>query len=204
MKNIVLVLISVCMFACASQRPKDATNYENDLAYPKEAFPYIFTKKHVYDDPLGGISLTYIDQNNPSDFITIYVYPVPAVDWDDKQLTLNSEMDAVLMEVDYMVQLGRYESRTSDRRNFIKIPDSSREAEGLESVFKYVYKGVEYNSFGYLFIEEDKLIKFRASFVADESPSWDGRHIVQTLLPAIDAPPESDYMKKLRAEFKQK
>lgn len=93
-----------------------------------EVYPLKFERKEIYDDPLAGVGLTYIDVKNPSDVITVYVYPIRRTRWDDRDHVIQDEIGAVLAEVDYVVSTGRYASR----------------GEAVESVFSFAVNGKNY------------------------------------------------------------
>lgn len=203
MRKLLIILGCVLMAACAAQRPKDASNYEQDLIYPKEAYPLAFEAKKVYDDPLGGVMLRYVDTKNPSDVISVYVYPIRRVSWDNREEVLKGEMENVLAEVDYMVSKGHYRSRGEEQETEFSFTADGREYVGRRGQFGLTFSdGRQFDSFAYLFVAEDKFIKFRTSFNIEDTPSWNGDNVVKALLPGIQVPAESMYMKKLREEEK--
>lgn len=205
MKILYTLLLTALLSACASQRPKNDSDYEKDLIYPKDAYPLVFVEKKIFDDPMGGVMLRYVDENHPSDYITVYVYPIADISWDNTEDVLAEEMKTVLAEVDYMVQAGRYSSRTPETQEKFTVEQAGQEVTGLKAKFSFIQDDkVEYDSFAYLFIEEDKFIKFRTSFATTETQNWSGDEIVKKLLPGIKVPPESEYMKNLREQHRQK
>lgn len=199
-----IILFVVFLSACASQRPKNDSNYEQDLIYPKEAFPFVLVDKTIFDEPMAGVMLRYVDENHPTDYISVYVYPIADVVWDDLDGTLEEEMKSVMAEVDYMVQMGKYASRDAQTEEKFSFTHAGREYIGRKAKFSFTHSDTNrYDSYAYLFISEDKFIKFRTSFDASETQNWSGDKIVTTLLPKIQVPKESDYMKALREEHRQ-
>lgn len=190
--------------ACASQRPKDASNYEAELRFANEAYPFVFLEKKIFDDPLAGVMLRYADMKNPGDLITVYVYPIPSISWDDKSSALSEEMDSVLGEVDYMVRLGHYKSRGEEVRSDFEVSAGGADFSGKKAQFYFADgNGITYDSYAYLFISKDKFVKFRTSFNAKDTPDWSGDEIVGTLLPTIEVPGESPYMSSMRENHRQ-
>lgn len=204
MKAILISLLMVLFLGCASQKPKGASNYETDLIFPEEAYPLQYVDMKIYESPLDGVSLKYIDVKNPTDYITVYVYPIKSFTWDDEEATINDEMSAVIAEIDYVVDVGHYKSRGDEENSKFIFHKDGREYSGLKSEFTFTdSKGVDFDSFAYLFISKDKFIKFRTSFVSELSPDWSGDEIVKALLPDIEVPDESAFMSGLRKQHKQ-
>lgn len=204
MRSILLFVLMLAVSGCASQRPKNASSYEADLKYAKEAYPFVFLEKKVFDDPLAGVMLRYRDRNNPSDWITIYIYPIPSISWEDEGAVLDHELAAVFKEVDYMIQAGHYRSRETESVSDFDISIDDNEYTGKKAQFHFTDSNeVKYDSYAYLFISKDKFIKFRTSFNAEETPNWSGDEIVRTLLPSIEVPDESPYMSGVRELHKQ-
>lgn len=198
------ILALIFLTACASQRPKDATNYQTDLIYPQETENFVVQKLHVFDEPLLGALLGFVDKQYPQDIISVYVYPVPTTDWNDEEETLNLEMDRVMEEIDYSIKTGRYISRTDEERQRFDFPAEGKEYTGLKVSMDLVLTDEQrLNSNAYLFIAQDKFIKFRTSFLANENIVINGDKAVREILPGLVVPPESAYMKKIREEHKR-
>jgi len=200
-------ILSLLLFlaSCATQSTISASNYKTELIYPDEVYPFVFVSKKIYDDPRAGVSLSYQDTKNPTDFITVYVYPIASVDWSDSQDVMSKEMDNVLLEVDHMVKLGHYLSRGEEIRSIIEVSNGDVVLTGLRSKFSFINKEeANYDSFAYLFLSEDKYIKFRTSFDSSETQGWNGDAIVKKLLPGITVPKESEYMADIRQKHRER
>lgn len=218
MKKIILAIACLALTACAStstkspspdttnttQRPANASDYATQLQAPEETKKLILVDKKVFDDPLGGVMLRYVDKRIKSDWITSYVYPIARIGWEDINSVLTDEMNAVLAEVDDIVKSGKYLSRGEATLTDFIFTDEGTEYSGKKAEFTFINNdGVKYDSNAYLFIAEDKYIKFRTSFHADYTPDWNGDGIVKALLPNIHVPPESGYMHHLREEHRK-
>lgn len=204
----IIALLCVLLFTgCTSAlppRPSNDNNYEADFRYPQLTANFALQEKVIYPDPRQGVMLHYIDRRMYGDLINVFVYPVPDILWDNRHETLNEQMAMVLGEIEQAVKLGMYQFKT----------------EAVLSDFTFVHEGSEYAGkkarmqvgFGpekildsdiFLFLAEDKIIKFRTSFDASFTPDWTGDAIVRELLPEITPPPESEFMRNLRAQYLQ-
>ena len=215
-----IFLICVCLFvaACSSTNPNNnqkandapkrnhfASDYEKDLIAPLEADIYILTERETFDEPTLGTMLRYVNKDFPEDNITLYVYPISAINWDNTEETINQELGYVLEEIDMAVNQGMYKSREKETKNNFVITHNMQEFKGVKSKLKIIDKNdVLFYSNTYLFILEDKFIKFRISFDSRMSKEIDGDNIVETLLPLIKVPVESVYMENIRADHREK
>lgn len=215
-----MFLICICLFvgACTStnsnnnQKENDApkrnnfaSDYEKDLIIPLETDVYILTERETFDEPTLGTMLRYANKDFPEDNITLYVYPISAINWDNTEETINQELGYVLEEIDMAVKQGMYKSREKETKNNFVITHNIHEFKGIKSKLKITDKNdVLFYSNTYLFILADKFIKFRISFDSRMSKEIDGDNIVETLLPLIKVPVESVYMKNIRAEHREK
>ena len=137
--------------------------------------------------------------------ITVYVYPIAATDWENQQQTLDNHMNLVMEEVQHAVELGKYSRVGEATRTDFNFEYDGKEFRGLKSTFNAWLKegDTQLDSNAYLFISEDKFIKFRTSFDSLLTPDWNGDEIVKEILPELIVPPESPYMKNLREEHRQ-
>ena len=205
MKRILISVLFIGLIqACGTQQIKNDINYETDLGYPQETENFVVKDIHVYDDPFLGAALTWIDPRYPSDNITLYVYPVPKTDWSDVNETLSEEMDRVYEAVKYSVEQGKYTQVEAEEREAFAFEEEGEMFSGLKSAFNtYLENDRKINSNAYLFIIEDKFVKFRTSFDALLTPDWNGDNIVKELLPVIEVPPESEYVRNIRAQHRE-
>ncbi|MGL6162127.1 hypothetical protein [Microbulbifer sp.] len=206
MKNkIIALMLSILIASCASVRPKEASNYEVDLRAPEETENFVLVNKEVYDDPLLGIILEYENKRYPTDNIDVFVYPVSRTNWDDRDSVIDDELKSVLQEIDRAIEYGYYASREEEETGAWSFSSGERNFKGGKSSFALHSKdNVMLHSNAYVFIAEDKFIKFRTSFDSRATVEWDGDEAVKELLPAIEVPLESVYMKNLRAAHREK
>ncbi|WKD48944.1 hypothetical protein [Microbulbifer spongiae] len=190
-----IVLFCLILASCASVRPQNATNYNRDLVVAVETSNFVLGKREVFDEPALGILLEYANRFYPTDNIDVYIYPVPSINWEDKISTIDQEMKQVIAEVDHAIKDGHYQSRTEEKIE----PFSVDGMNGKKASFRLKSKkGVMYYSNAYIFLDKDKFIKFRTSFDSRATIEWDGDEAVREILPEIDVPRESEYMKTIR------
>jgi len=201
------ILLGLCLLqvGCASQAPKNTSVYDVNTIAPQETEYLVLTNTQTYDDPLMGVALSYADRRYRSDIITVYIYPIAATNWEDQDATIAHEMRAVLAEVDQGVAQGSYTSRGQEDTAIYEFDTDGQSYRGLKTSFElYVQPEIKLHSNAYIFISQDKFIKFRTSFDSRATVEWNGDAIVQTLLPKIKAPAESIYMRDLRHEIQQR
>lgn len=206
MKNkITTLMLSLLITSCVSVRPKEASNYEVDLRAPEETENFVLVNKEVYDDPLLGIILEYENKRYPTDNIDVFVYPVGRPSWDDRDSVIDDELKLVLQEIDRAIAHGYYASREDEDTGAWGFSLGGRNFKGGKSSFTLHSKddGMLYSN-AYIFIAEDKFIKFRTSFDSRATVEWNGDGAVKELLPEIEVPLESVYMKNLRAAHREK
>ena len=199
-----LFLLLLCLAGCATQQVPDRVQYEQSFTYPEETDNFVLDGKTVFDHPLMGAALTYIDRQYPTDVITVYVYPIPATGWDNQIDTLSAEMDRVFEEIDHIVNEKHFIKRTPEVREAFHVDTPAISYNGLKASFDLVRDdNAKMNSNTYLFIANDKFIKFRTSFFSNPDFDWNGDKIVNELLPRIKVPPESQYMASLREQYRR-
>ena len=109
----------------------------------------------------------------------------------------------LIEEINYAVNAGHYRSSTEELRENFKF-SAEQKFSGLKTSFDIeLAKGQYLDSNAYLFVSQDKFIKFRTSFLAYPEMDLVGDKIVNEILPELGVPPESAHMKKVRAEHKK-
>lgn len=199
-----VVLVSACGTA-PTKRPANDSNYETDFRYPELTEHYVLQQKVIFPEPEFGAMLRYTDKRMYGDLITVYVYPVPGISWDNPDETLNHEMSNVLAEIDHAIKMGVYSARSEAALSDFAFVHEDQAFAGKKARMQLIHQSKQVlDSDVYLFLAEDKLIKFRTSFDASFTPDWTGDGIVKEILPGITPPPESEYMRELRAEYVNK
>lgn len=205
LRNIYLLILCLLTISCASKRPAIYTDYDKNLVAPHSIGEIILMDKIVHDDPLLGVSLAYQDKAFPEDRINIYIYPMREISWENKPDILNTNIGLALKDVDTVIEYGHYKSRTAETLSDFNFTSNDVQYSGKKAAFNmFTNNGILVFSDIYLFIAQDKLIKFRTSFNSHLTKQSMGDSIVEKILPHIQVPPESIYMKNLRKEHKKK
>lgn len=172
-----------------------------DFRYPQETENLILAGKQVYDEPLLGASLKYRDKTYHFDLIDVYVYPIGKVSWEDAIPVLREEAARAVKEIDAAVQRGIYLSQRTDgeaREIALFADGETHRGVKLETEITTREKAV-FASFIYLFIQQDKFIKFRVSKIkAMDGISPDTDYAPAEIFAKLVVPPESRYMAALR------
>jgi len=199
MRRLVLANLMVFLSACGASQVKQSVGHSAEFQYPEETEHFIAKELHVYDDPLYGASLAWLDKAYRYDVITLYVYPILDTEWENKLSVIADEMNHVLEEVKYGVEAGHYKEVSEAITVGFEFEHNDVLYAGMRSTFEVRAKNdVLYDSNAYLFITEDKFVKFRTSFDSHITPDWNGDNVVKEILPNIQVEPESPYMKSLR------
>jgi hypothetical protein len=205
LQSIFLLFLSVLVVSCASTRPKELTNYDQELLAPAAIDEYALKKKKVFEEPSLGAMLRYENRDYPEDNITVYIYPISAVSWEDQGSVLESELSNAVNDIDAAVEYGHYKSRTVELLSDYSFEFKGREFKGKKAELTLTAKnGALFYSGVYMFLAEDKYIKFRTSFDSRSAKSSMGDVVVKSLLPQLEIPSESIYMKNLRAAHEKK
>jgi hypothetical protein len=194
-----LCLLSAC--ATTSQRMPGVSDHPGDFRYPNETENLVLVDTHVYDEPLLGISLKYRDKTYHFDLIDVYVYPIGKVSWEDAIPVLKEETARAVQEIDAAVKRGIYLSQqTYGGALEIALFAGTREYRGVKLQTEITTReNAVFASLIYLFIQQDKFIKFRVSKIkAMDGISPDTDYALAEILAELVVPPESRYMAILR------
>jgi len=206
MKWLTLLAVVGLMQSCATKgRPTNASDYDTEALAPHMADDLVLMEKKIFEHPALGTMLRYLDQSNPTDSITIYIYPIDKISWDNQQQTLNTELSRSLAEIDQAVVDGHYKAREQETISDFEFITNEKLFSGKKAQLNIInQKNQIFYSDIFLFVDKDKFIKFRTSFNGEQSHFWTGDQIVKSLLPGINVPPESRYMKNLRQAHRKK
>ena len=205
-KWLTLLIVVAAVQACATKgSPLVASNYDTDLHAPHMADDLILMEKKIFEHPALGTMLRYLDQSNPTDNITIYIYPIDKISWENQNQTLNTELRRSLAEIDQAVMDGHYKAREQETISDFTFDINQKTFSGKKAQLNIINRQNQtYYSDIFLFVAKDKFIKFRTSFNGEQSHFWTGDEIVKSILPEINVPPESSYMKELRQTHREK
>lgn len=204
MRFAITIFICFIVASCASNKPINSTNYATDLVAPETAGPLVFYKREIFEDPLLGAMLRYQNPAFPSDKIDVFVYPIRDFDWSDAENTINGELTIAVGDVDKAIEYGAYESRTTEQITDITAMQGDQTLKGKKAEFTLTKKDEASNlSLVYMFIREDKYIKSRVTLENADGSSAMADASVREILKDLVIPPESQYMKDLRAQHKK-
>ena len=204
-EDVFILFVSLLIFSCASTKQDELSDYDKDLKAPITTNEYALKDKQVFENPSLGAMLKYENRDYPEDTVTVYVYPINAITWDDKNAIIQDELLYALGDVDAAIEYGYYKSRTPELISDFSFNTQNREFQGKKAEFTIITKNdVPLYSDVFMFIAEDKYIKFRTSFDKCSINRSMGDETVKSLLPQIKVPAESIYMKELRAAHEKK
>ena len=208
MKLFQLVIITCCLelLGCAQTKlPPKPSNYDTPDLAPQFTDDFILMEKRIFEHPALGTMLRYLDQSNPNDNITVYIYPTDTLAWDDPLPLINAELQRSLVEIDHAVAKGHYKSRAQATISEFTVNGEHQTYVGKKAQLNIVNRRNEtYYSDIFIFLQQDKFIKFRTSFNGEHSHFWTGDDIVNSILPELNVPPESPFMKQVRRAYKNK
>ncbi|MBQ4811525.1 hypothetical protein J8M20_09260 [Pseudoalteromonas luteoviolacea] len=207
-KHVLIGALTLLMAACQTtqqvSRPTNASDYDQNLSAPKIAGELILVDKKVFEQPEYGASLKYVDESFPADFITVYIYPIAKTSWDDTEEVVTEELQHVMEEIEAAKKLGKYQAVQSITMQMVQFEAKGKKFLGKQAQFiMQLQNGAPYHSEAYVFIAEDKFIKFRLSFPKHTARDNTGIDIVKTVLPDIRVPKESEYMHTLRESHRK-
>jgi len=179
-----------------------SSDYKTDLKYPDKVYSLEYVSQHLYDEPLWGIQLRYAHIFSSSDILDVYIYPIPAISWDDQMQIVREETSMVVKEIDVAVEKGQYKSANAGET--VEIDFNG--LKGVKTPVEILSQNEQiYNSFIYLFIKEDKFIKLRFSFLKGDGSGLPNEDVLaRELVLGINVPAESSYMFAKRNEAKQR
>ncbi|KZN53230.1 hypothetical protein N474_21205 [Pseudoalteromonas luteoviolacea CPMOR-2] len=200
-----VLFLAACQTTQQQSRPDNASNYEKDLVAPQLAGELMLKDRKVFDQPEYGMSLKYIDENFPEDYVTVYIYPIARVSWDDTQEVVSEELQHVMAEIESASKMGKYKNVKPEATKNVAFESKGKEFVGKKAQFTIQMQNkAEYHSEAYVFISEDKYIKFRLSFPKHTARENTGLDIVKAILPEITVPKESEYMFAIRESHRKK
>jgi len=213
MKKLILMTAILVLTACGSNQPGQrsasapvkvqppASDYAKDLTFPKKVYAMEYVSQHKYDDPIYGIQLRYAHDFSSSDILDVYVYPIPAAEWEETLPLLREETKQVLAEIKMAVEQKHYQAATPGEIQEIELAGQKGVKTPLDLI---INDGTPYQSFVYLFAQEDKFIKLRFSFLKGNGEGLpNGDSLAEELIAKISVPKESAYMHALREEHKK-
>lgn len=203
-----ICLITIPLLSCQTTESQTElvfhSNYQTDFNYPDDTENLVLVEQLTFEEPLHGASLRYENRFYDQDSIIVYTYPIRHFMLNNGDMLLNQEMRQSFVEIDETIERGLYDNRDDEVVEQFMLVQQDNSFYGLRGQTELTLNsGYTYTSYVYLFIQQDKFIKFRISLRNGEHrPTPD--NMVNELLPGLSVPQESSYMAQLRAEHKQK
>ena len=171
-----------------------ATDYANDVVFPKRISEFEFAGHFAFFDPFLGVMATYLSAEYVNDKIDLFVYPIRSVDLSNTDKLLDDEISNVKKEIEYVINKQDWQGLAFTEPKKMTLPHNGEMLKGVHfggSFFSDL--GEESYTSVYLFKYKDKFIKFRASFPSQ----FIGPHI-ESVLSDVSAPGESVFMANAR------
>lgn len=171
-----------------------ASDYQHDLAVPEQISDFQFSRKHQFTDPLQGVMVRYLHPDFVGDVIDLYVYPIANASWSDAKLTITQELDKVTKEMRGVADSQQMAELKIDDMQELQwnIGDKSYQGYYLSANAQDALQQKIYAS-TYIFVLNDKYIKFTATFPANIATDF-----IKQAVPHIRVPQESPLMAQLR------
>jgi hypothetical protein len=163
-----------------------ASDYFNELSMPENVAGFYRQQMQLQQDPTRGTLVRYEHEQFPSAIVDVYVYPIVKHDYQDKQ----QELMYLELTKDLQVIEAISEHRDIQTINIGEISSIEngmvfevQADDGIEEMFTSQY----------IFVQEDKFIKFSANMPAQFSDA-----MVQEVMSSIAVPPPSEIMNAFR------
>ncbi len=217
MPKILLVLVMFLLNACVMKQASNTKNlqssssqsslnlpssdYAKDLVYPEEVYSLRYSTQHKFENPLWGIQLRYGHIFSKNDMLDVFIYPIPKVSWEETLEVLKQENQFVIDEINKAVEKKHYQSVNIEKTEEVFLANQQGIKTSLELVDS---QDAKYQSYSYIFIQKDKFIKLRFSFLKGDGTGLPNADLLaEQLVTSISVPPESPFMKAKREEVIQ-
>lgn len=171
-----------------------SSDYEKDFQGPSNIADFVAAQSIIFNDPFLGRMNTYLHSQHHSDKIDLIVYPVRKAHWNTDQEAITEELERAKKEITYVAKEKGYSQPDFDEVQSLETEIAGKSVQGLFTTASIIGDLEEqlYSS-TFMFILEDKFVKFRATFPANFI-SED----ILTALGQLKVPEESDFMAALR------
>jgi hypothetical protein len=171
-----------------------ASDYQHELTIPENISDFQFSQKHQFADPLQGVMVRYLHPLYVGDVIDLYVYPIVNASWSDAKLTIKQELDKVSGEMRGVADSQQMAALNIGDMQELQwnIGDKSYKGYYLSADAEDAHEQKIYAS-TYIFVLNDKYIKFTATFPANIATDF-----IKQAVPYIKVPQESILMAELR------
>jgi hypothetical protein len=187
-----------------------SSDYENAMIAPAELSSFTKYSLHKFVDPMLGIAVRYRHFNPQSGHIDLFVYPIRATQWQDAQAILADESVSVRQDLMRMKDQGVHQLVRLNDDEFLNWPGPFGNVDLL--YFDGEIANADFQPFDtstYIYLRQDKLVKVRATRPRNAPSATDSgqsmqesvEEFVMQLLPSLQVPAESVYMRQIRQRW---
>jgi hypothetical protein len=181
----------------------DASDYDGTLIAPANIDTFTKYSLHKFVDPLLGVAIRYRHAEIEGGHIDVFVYPVRASRWPVAQPILEQESLAVRQDLDRLTQQGIHQLVRLSDDEMLHWAGASGRVELLKFEGEFANREFQpYDTSTYLYLEQDKLVKVRATNPRNVTAPFDADAFVKALMSSLQVPPESEYMKLVRKHWR--
>ncbi|KMT66152.1 hypothetical protein [Catenovulum maritimum] len=194
------LLSIICLKGCAATKSETF----KELSYPEQTTELVLADVNHSDNPLLGSKLTYQSRYFDHDIFNVFIYPIRQTQISDVAQILNVEMRYVFKDIDKLIAAKQFQKRDLEQVSHIQLKNETQAFTGIRGVSKINVEDELYmHAYVYLFSQQDKVIRISTNMkFADQLPAPD--EYVLGILAELVVPEESAYMKKFRAEYRNK
>ncbi len=179
-----------------------SVNYEKEYKAAEFEKKYIHDGDHIFEHPFLGVQSRYFFEENKSDYIDVFVYPIHH--WD-----LSSQSELIKKGIKQNKNDLEHSSKERKLQGLVFLEDSEVEILIEKDVLQSAYlkagyrdtNELDYITETYLVISKDKFIKFRASYPNYGEVLPDLKRFVKSYLSKAVIPDESLFMSRVRKQW---
>lgn len=175
-----------------------SSDYRGGLRLPDQIGVWRRQTLQVFRDPLLGAHARYRRADVDAGHIDVFVYPIRSRDWDSPAPLLAAELESAGEDLVRLQARGMlHELRLGP---VVETPGASASGlRGRQISGEFADPGYQpFDLHGYALIQEDKFVKVLATIARHEAANTDIATFVSVLAAAIDVPPESRFMARVR------
>ncbi len=181
-----------------------SSNYSTDFDVPDEINDYILDGQFLYNNPLLGVQVRFVDESVSGDYMDIFIYPIRAGYWDDEMGILNKEAVRAKKDIELLNKKNNLATRHIGENESRVWTFGNKKVSGLMFTSKYDDEVLsnEYSSQTYLAVINDKFIKVRHSSLKEWVEPTTVERFVEQLMSDIVVPEESIFMARQRKRWR--
>jgi len=180
----------------------NASDYHHELTAPSNVDGFSLQQKALQADPTQGVVLRYTHDHYPNAIIDLFVYPVLEPDFGHHpDQALNKELDKDKHSIKQIASARNIQGVSISATKMVVLNDVNNQGEHILGV-QFEAQAEETNeplhTTQYLFIKEDKFVKFSANIPAQYT-----QKMVEQVMKNLSVPKASKIMDAFRAVNRQ-